>query len=109
MMSNLSIEGLSGLGASPGLDAVKEARQFREAGQQSSSTGESAKSFADILTKSVEKVNEHQLEADRAIQETAAGRNKNVHETLLALERADASLKLAIRVHNKVLDAYREI
>jgi flagellar hook-basal body complex protein FliE len=38
-----------------------------------------------------------------------AGRNKNIHETMLVLERADSSLKMAMQVRNKILDAYREI
>jgi flagellar hook-basal body complex protein FliE len=44
-----------------------------------------------------------------AIKELVAGRTKNIHETMLAIERADTSLKLMMQVRNKVLDAYREI
>jgi flagellar hook-basal body complex protein FliE len=65
--------------------------------------------FADVLRNSVDKVNEFQVQADHAIKEMVAGRNKNIHETLLAVERADSSLKLMMQVRNKALDAYREI
>jgi flagellar hook-basal body complex protein FliE len=65
--------------------------------------------FSDLLRNSVEKVNEHQVQADTAIKELVAGRHKNVHETMLAVERADSSLKLMMTVRNKILDAYREI
>jgi flagellar hook-basal body complex protein FliE len=54
-------------------------------------------------------VNQDQVQADRAIKELVAGRGKNIHETMLAVERADTSLKLMMQVRNKVLDAYREI
>ena len=50
-----------------------------------------------------------QAQADQAIRELVAGRNKNIHETMLAIERADSSLKLMMQVRNKVLDAYREV
>jgi flagellar hook-basal body complex protein FliE len=66
-------------------------------------------SFSDVLRKSVDQVNVDQHEADTAIKELVAGRTKNIHETMLAIERADTSLKLMMQVRNKVLDAYREI
>ncbi|MCM2324210.1 MAG: flagellar hook-basal body complex protein FliE [Oligoflexia bacterium] len=65
--------------------------------------------FADILTKSVDSVNQMQHQADTAVRELVAGRSKNIHETMLTIERADASLKLMMSVRNKILDAYREI
>lgn len=71
--------------------------------------GENSKTFAQLLDRSLAEVNTHQGQADRAIKELVAGRTKNVHETLLAIERADSSLKLAMQVRNKILEAYREI
>ena len=67
------------------------------------------KTFSDILTDSMEKVNLYQHQSDTAIKELVAGRNKNIHETMLTIERADTSLKLMMQVRNKILDAYREI
>jgi flagellar hook-basal body complex protein FliE len=66
-------------------------------------------SFGDMLKSSISKVNEMQTQSDTAIGELVAGRSKNIHETMLAIERADTSLKLAMQVRNKILDAYREI
>lgn len=71
--------------------------------------GEAGKTFSEMLRKSVDQVNEHQVQADTAVKELLAGRNKNIHETMLALERADSSLKLMMQVRNKVLEAYKEI
>src|SRR5579872_3281255 len=72
-------------------------------------TAAEGKTFSDILSKSFETVNQQQQEADTAIRELVSGRTKNIHETMLTVERADASLKLAMQVRNKILDAYREI
>ena len=44
-----------------------------------------------------------------AINELVAGKTKNIHSTMLALEKADMSLKLMMQVRNKVLEAYREV
>jgi flagellar hook-basal body complex protein FliE len=57
----------------------------------------------------MDQVNVYQSQADTAIKEMVAGRNKNIHETMLTIERADTSLKLMMQVRNKILDAYREI
>jgi flagellar hook-basal body complex protein FliE len=72
-------------------------------------SGQDGKSFSEILKDSVEKVNLYQHQADTAIGELIAGRTKNIHETLLTIERADTSLKLMMQVRNKILDAYKEI
>jgi flagellar hook-basal body complex protein FliE len=69
----------------------------------------SGKTFGEILEKSLSEVNLHQHQADTAIKEFVAGKSKNIHETMLALEKADTSLKMAMQVRNKILDAYREI
>ncbi|MBI3542747.1 MAG: flagellar hook-basal body complex protein FliE [Deltaproteobacteria bacterium] len=68
-----------------------------------------SKSFGDMLNESIEKVNDLQAQADRAAKELSAGRNKNIHETMLMMEKADMSFRLMMQVRNKVIDAYREI
>ena len=69
----------------------------------------STTTFSDLLRKSVDNVNQMQVEADTAVKELVAGRSKNIHETMLAVERADISLKLMMQVRNKIIDAYREV
>jgi flagellar hook-basal body complex protein FliE len=92
--------------------ATAELKAFREAKENGLETGAGAAKgvgFGDLLRDSMAKVNEYQVQADTAIKEAVAGRSKNLHETLLTIERADASLKLMMQVRNKILDAYREI
>jgi len=106
-MNNLSIENLAN-----SIQIGDFKRVQAEEGMSSApgaETSGSGGSFADALKKSFEQVNEHQAQADQAIRELVAGRNKNIHETMLAIERADSSLKLMMQVRNKVLDAYREV
>ena len=62
-----------------------------------------------LLNDSLDKVNDLQGQADRAVKELVAGRNKNVHETMLMMEKADMSFRLMMQVRNKVIDAYREV
>ena len=78
-------------------------------GIQESAQRSQGKSFLEVLRDSVDQVNTNQAQADQAIKELVAGRSKNIHETMLSIEKADSSLKLMMQVRNKILDAYKEI
>lgn len=119
-MSNLTIENLAGnisSGSAEGLlgggmkgISAPEAPALRamqsEGMSAPSSTGGG---FGEMLANTMEKVNESQQAADTSMKELAAGRTKNIHETMLTIEKADTDLKLMMQVRNKVLDAYKEI
>jgi flagellar hook-basal body complex protein FliE len=70
---------------------------------------EGAKSFGEMLTDSISKVNGMQNEANVAMEKLASGESQNLHETLLAVEKADIAFRTLNQVRTKVLDAYREI
>jgi flagellar hook-basal body complex protein FliE len=126
-MANLNVENLQGIVRSGDAEGMfgattiqpgkgQERRALEELGGQGAPGQIGAdqaigdgKSFSDILSKSFEKVNQQQVQADTAVKELVSGRSKNIHETMLAVERADASLKLAMQVRNKILEAYKEI
>ena len=65
--------------------------------------------FSKMLDESINHVNKDQLEANAAVKDLVAGRTKNIHEALLALEKADLSMKLMMQVRNKALEAYKEV
>ncbi len=67
------------------------------------------KSFGQILQASIEEVNRLQGTANNAIKELTLGETKNIHETMIALEKAEISFKLMLQVRNKILEAYREV
>ncbi|HTP52411.1 MAG TPA: flagellar hook-basal body complex protein FliE [Anaeromyxobacteraceae bacterium] len=70
--------------------------------------GESGVNFADELGKALGAVEETQLEADREASKVALG-GGNLHETAIALQKADIALRLATKVRNKLIDAYQEV
>ena len=79
-------------------------------GFQTPSTGESkGVGFLDALEKSMQEANETQLQADQSIKDIVAGKSKNIHETMLMIQKADLTLKTMMQVRNKVLEAYKEI
>jgi flagellar hook-basal body complex protein FliE len=66
-------------------------------------------SFAGIIKRAMNDVNQAQIEADKAIQELATGNEKNIHQTMIALEKAEVSFQLMLQVRNKIVSAYEEI
>lgn len=71
--------------------------------------GSSTQSFGDFLANSIAKVNGLQQDANVAMQRLASGESQNLHETLLAVERADIAFKQMNQIRLKVIDAYKEI
>ncbi|MBL7665764.1 MAG: flagellar hook-basal body complex protein FliE [Bacteriovoracaceae bacterium] len=67
------------------------------------------KSFGDFLTQSLGKVNDLQKDAEVAMQKLASGQSTNLHETMIAVEKADIAFKAMNQIRMKVIDAYREI
>jgi flagellar hook-basal body complex protein FliE len=67
------------------------------------------KSFGEFLQDSIGKVNSLQQDANVAMEKLASGESQNLHETLLAVEKADIAFRTMNQVRTKVIDAYREI
>lgn len=65
-------------------------------------------SFADALGRAVAEVDALQATGDKNAEAVALG-GGNLHETALALEKADVALRVAVKVRNKLVDAYQEI
>ncbi len=61
------------------------------------------------LQRYLEQLNAGQVQADQAARNLAVGRTPYLHETMIALEKADIQLRLALAVRNKVISAYQEI
>ncbi len=67
------------------------------------------KSFKDILTDQIGKVNSLQEEANVAADKLLSGESNNVEEVLLAAKKAELAFKTMMQVRNKIMDAYEEL
>ncbi len=65
--------------------------------------------FAETMSKAISEVNAMQVESNKSVEQMLTGDNRNIHETMVALEKADISLKLLSSVRNKALEAYNTI
>jgi flagellar hook-basal body complex protein FliE len=65
--------------------------------------------FNDILKNSIKSLNDSQLQADQLSQKLALGENVDLHEVMIASQKAQIALNLAVEVRNKAVEAYQEI
>lgn len=66
-------------------------------------------SFTSTIKNSLNRVNElEQAKAD-AITDFASGRNQNVHELMITMQKSSMAMKLTSAVRGKLLEAYKEI
>lgn len=67
------------------------------------------KPFSDQLKDAIADINKLQVNADEKIAEVQLGNTANIHEAVVALEKADISFRAMMQVRNKIMDAYQEI
>jgi flagellar hook-basal body complex protein FliE len=71
--------------------------------------GVEGSSFGKMLEGALNEVQQRHGEAEKAIQDLTLGRNKDIHNTMIALEKAEVSFQLMMQVRNKVIEAYQEV
>ena len=70
--------------------------------------GDAGNAFADSLGKLIDGVEDTQSNANEAITNMVEG-NGEVHDAMIALQRAEMSLQLTIQIRNKFVQAYQDI
>jgi flagellar hook-basal body complex protein FliE len=75
---------------------------------QSGQTAGTAAAFSDSLGRLLSSVESTGTEANDAIGRMLDG-SGDVHEAMIALQRADMTLQLTMQVRNKLVNAYQEI
>lgn len=66
-------------------------------------------SFSETLHQAVRDVNALQGEAGKAIERMVSGEATDLHEVMIAVEKAKTSFELLMEIRNKAIDAYKEI
>lgn len=66
--------------------------------------------FAQVLQNSIAQVNQTQQQAEGMAANFAAGDgNANLHEVMIALQKANVSFQEMVQVRNKLVSAYHEV
>jgi flagellar hook-basal body complex protein FliE len=66
-------------------------------------------SFGKWLQKSIEDVNKVQQDAESAAAKLVTGENRDIHGTMIAMQKANITTSLMLEVRNKIISAYEEI
>jgi len=87
-------------GPIPGIPPLGETSQANKAG---------GSGFANMLSEMIQNVENANKSADVAVQGLLTGEATDIHSVMLAVNKADLSLRLALEVRNKLVEAYQEV
>ncbi len=68
-----------------------------------------ATDFMSVLADAINQTNEYQLISNQNVERLVTGEVENLHDVIIAGQKADISLRLLTGVRGKLLDAYQEI
>ncbi|HHV08120.1 MAG TPA: flagellar hook-basal body complex protein FliE [Firmicutes bacterium] len=87
------------------LSSLPSNTAFKRTGEPNERPG----SFRSVLAKALEEVNGLQLDAQDKTRLLLAGEDVELHQVMLAAQKAELALELTQTVRNKVVEAYQEI
>ncbi len=70
---------------------------------------EPPKSFGEFLVDALKATNELQLQSDAMNAALAAGRVEDISQVMVASQKAEISIQLALQLRNRAVSAYQEI
>jgi len=100
-----AVQGVAAAGGAGSLSsAAQSIFQARQAGANGPATP-----FANLLTDTVGQVNQLETEASRAVTGMMTGNGVDVHQAMIATEKASMAFELALAVRNKAVQAYQSV
>jgi len=90
---------------SPGLRILPADVPLKSAGR----VGAADHTFGQQLEDAVSGINLQQQDAEDKVSSMLAGGGTDVHDAMIAVQKADLSFQLMLQVRNKVVQAYQEI
>lgn len=85
------------------VDAVSEANQ------SAVTPYKAQKTFSSFLKDAINQVNDAQIQSDNLTKKMALGENVELHDVMIASQKASITLQATMEVRNKVVEAYQEI
>jgi len=65
--------------------------------------------FGETLARAVTDVNDLQSQAGNAVESMVKGESVDLHEVMIAVEKAKTSFELLMEIRNKTISAYQEL
>ena len=94
----MTIPPISGIGATPAIAPTPA----------SSSSAVSSTGFSDTLEKVLGAVEDSNGQANQAVSKMLDG-SGDVHEAMIAMQKADTMFQLTVQIRNKIVQAYQDV
>jgi flagellar hook-basal body complex protein FliE len=65
--------------------------------------------FVDTLKETIDSTNKLAKESEKAALDLSSGKSANIHEAMIAMQKADISLRLLVKMTNKIIEGYNEL
>ncbi len=75
----------------------------------SSPVEKTASDFGKAFSNGLNNVNDAQINAEQAAEVMASGGDISAHEVMIAAEKANLTMQMAVQMRNKIITAYNEI
>lgn len=80
-----------------------------EANQSAVTPYKAQKTFSSFFKDAINQVNDAQIQSDNLTKKMALGENVELHDVMIASQKASVTLQATMEVRNKVVEAYQEI
>jgi flagellar hook-basal body complex protein FliE len=71
--------------------------------------GQSQNDFSAWFSREIGAVNDQIQTSESLVQQLAVGETENIHQVMIALEKAKLQFELVVQVRNRLLEGYQEI
>jgi|ERR1700677_736654 flagellar hook-basal body complex protein FliE len=78
-------------------------------GPTTPSTNGAGGGFGETLKSAINQVNDLSDNSDQKVAELVQGDRQDVHNVMIAVEKADIAFQLMMQVRNKIVNAYQEV
>ncbi|RFB19069.1 flagellar hook-basal body complex protein FliE [Bacillus sp. HNG] len=82
---------------------------FSKPGVQQKTASAVQKEFSHFLKDAINNVNDSQKSSDIMTEKLIKGENVDLHQVMIASQKASVSLQATLQIRNKVVEAYQEI
>jgi flagellar hook-basal body complex protein FliE len=93
---------------SKALEKASKATPLKDASDPSG-LGIFANQIGNGLSNALNAVNNAKLHSERLEEDLAMGGSTSIHDAMIAAEKAELSLQMAVQIRNRILNAYTEI
>ncbi len=91
------------------LNRINGAESLQPAALRSQDEKKAAPGFDNMFAQALKDVNRKHIEADQAVADLVAGKSQDIHNVMIATQKADIGFQLLMQVRNKVVGAYETI